>query len=229
MTISLFVTGTDTGCGKTFVCCEILNHLGSQGLDVVGLKPIASGADLKNGCLQNDDVKLLHKNSNIDIKEHDVCRYMFPEPCSPHIASSINNTAIETDEICKFVNDFKNKSDLVIVEGIGGWHVPINSEEMVCDLAVKLDIPVILVISNKLGCLNHASLTLEAILKSGVQLFGWVLNRLTNDIVAAGAVESSLEKIMGSAPVLTIDFDHQSADPVQFEVLKKLVWSNSFD
>ena len=91
------MTGTDTGCGKTFVCCEILNHLGSQGLDVVGLKPIASGADLKNGCLQNDDVKLLHKNSNIDIKEHDVCRYMFPEPCSPHIASSINNTEIDAD------------------------------------------------------------------------------------------------------------------------------------
>lgn len=229
MTEGLFITGTDTGCGKTYVCCEILNHLGTQGLDVVGLKPIASGADLKDGCLQNDDVKLLHKNSNIEIEERDVCRYLFPEPCSPHIASSINNTEIEIDKICKFVNDFKDKSDMVIVEGIGGWHVPINSQEMVCDLAVKLDIPVILVISNKLGCLNHASLTLEAIFKSGVQLFGWVLNRLTNDVVAAHAVESSLEKIMGSVPLLTIDFNNQNTDPRQFEVLRKLVGSTCLD
>ena len=229
MTAGLFITGTDTGCGKTYVCCEILNYFGTQGLDVVGLKPIASGANMKNGCLHNEDVTLLYKNSNIIVAEREICRYMFPEPCSPHIASSINNTEIDIDEICKFVNDFKNKSDVYLVEGIGGWHVPINSKKKVCDLATKLDIPVILVISNKLGCLNHASLTLEAILKSGVQFSGWVLNRLTNDVVASAAVELSLEKIMGSAPLLTIDFNNQSTNPERFEVLRKLVRSNSLD
>ena len=82
MTAGLFITGTDTGCGKTYVCCEILNYFGTQGLDVVGLKPIASGANMKNGCLHNEDVTLLYKNSNIIVAEREICRYMFPEPCS---------------------------------------------------------------------------------------------------------------------------------------------------
>ena len=225
----LFVTGTDTGCGKTFVCCEILSHLASQGFDVVGLKPIASGAEMINGRLQNSDVKLLYENTNIDIREQDICRYIFAEPCSPHIASMLNNQEIELDEICKFVDNFKTKSDIVLVEGIGGWHVPLNDKKMVCDLAAKLNIPVILVISNKLGCLNHASLTRDAILKTRVQFLGWVLNRLASDVVAPNAVESSLEKIMGTAPILTIGLNNQDTDPKQFEVLKNLMRSKSLD
>ena len=225
----LFITGTDTGCGKTFVCCQILNYFASQGLDVVGLKPIASGAERICGRLQNDDVELLHENSNIDIKAQDICRYMFAEPCSPHIASSLNNQEIKLDEICKFVDNFRAKSDIVLVEGIGGWHVPINEKQMVCDLVVELNIPVILVISNKLGCLNHASLTRDAILKTGVRFSGWVLNRLANDVVAPNAVESSLEKIMGLAPILTIDFKNEGTDFKHFEALKDLVMSKGHD
>ena len=225
----LFITGTDTGCGKTFVCCEILNHLASQGLNVVGLKPIASGAEMINGRLHNDDVGLLYENSNLDIKPQDICRYMFAEPCSPHIASLLNDREIELDEICRFVDGFKKKSDIVLVEGIGGWHVPINDQKMICDLAVELDIPVVLVISNKLGCLNHASLTHDAISKTSVKFLGWVLNRLTTDVVAPDAVESTLEKIMGTAPLLTVGFNNQSTDSKQFEALNNLIRSKSLD
>ena len=118
---------------------------------------------------------------------------------------------------------------IILVEGIGGWHVPINEKQMVCDLVAELNIPVILVISNKLGCLNHASLTRDAILKTGVQFSGWILNRLANDVVAPNAVELSLEKIMGVAPVLTIDFENENTGVKQFETLKDLMMGKGCD
>lgn len=223
MTNGFFLTGTDTGCGKTFVSCAILKFLGSQGYDVVGLKPIASGADRVLGRLRNEDVAMLYENSNIDINEGDICKYIFPEACSPNIASSINNEEIALDSICTFVEKFKTISDIVIVEGIGGWHVPINDRERVSELAEALDLPVLLVISNRLGCLNHASLTYEAILRSNARFSGWVLNKLEHDLVASVAVESSLEKIMGAPPLLTIGFEKRILNSAQFAVFQELM------
>ena len=218
-----FLTGTDTGCGKTFVSCEILRHLSSKGLDVVGLKPIASGAKKISDELRKEDVTMLWKNSNINIKETDICRYIFPEACSPHIASLINNENIELDSISNFVDNFTDISDIIVVEGIGGWHVPINSTERVSELAEVLDLPVLLVVSNKLGCLNHASLTYEAILRTKVKFSGWILNKLENNIVASRSVESSLEKILGCAPILTVEFKNNSFSSAQFERFSELI------
>jgi len=223
MKAGLFLTGTDTGCGKTYVSCQILKYLDSIGLSVVGLKPIASGADTSSGRLVNEDVSLLHQYSNVNLNQLENCRYIFPEPCSPHIAAHLNGEKINLNNICQFVDKFKAISDIILVEGIGGWHVPINSEARVCELAEKLNLPVLLVVSNKLGCLNHASLTFDAISTVNVNFCGWILNRIETNLVASSAVETSLEKIFGCAPTLTVDFENEDFDLTQFEAFQNVI------
>ncbi|TXI42544.1 MAG: dethiobiotin synthase [Nitrosomonas sp.] len=167
-----FVTGTDTGVGKTTVSCALLHAFAAQGHKVIGMKPIAAGVE--NGkCL---DVEQLIAASNISTAREYVNPYAFDPTISPHIAAQQAGTEIDLAVIQHAYQAISNQADIVIVEGAGGFLVPVNQTQNGADLACALNLPVILVVGMRLGCLNHALLTAQAIRISGLPLAGWVAN-----------------------------------------------------
>ncbi|PSJ18050.1 dethiobiotin synthase [Nitrosomonas supralitoralis] len=172
MVTGFFVTGTDTGIGKTTVSCALLHTFAAQGKKVVGMKPIAAGSE--NGKWL--DVERLLAASNISVTHQQINPYAFDPPISPHIAAQQAGTEIDLALIHQAYQELKNKADIVIVEGAGGFLVPINQSQNGSDLAQALNLPVILVVGMRLGCLNHALLTVQAIRAAGLNLAGWVAN-----------------------------------------------------
>ncbi|MBY0475900.1 MAG: dethiobiotin synthase [Nitrosomonas sp.] len=172
MSVGFFVTGTDTGIGKTTVSCALLHAFAAQGNKVVGMKPIAAGSE--NG--KWPDVEQLFAASNISITRQQINPYAFDSPISPHIAAQQADMEIDLTIIHQAYQELSSKADIVIVEGAGGFLVPINPSQNGADLAIKLNLPVILVVGMRLGCLNHALLTVEAIRIAGLNLAGWVAN-----------------------------------------------------
>jgi len=172
MSTGFFVTGTDTGIGKTFVSCLLLHIFVAQQKTVVGMKPIAAGSE--NGKWQ--DVELLRAASNIEIPVETMNPYAFVAPIAPHIAAEQESVVIEMPHIRSAYNALAEKADVVVVEGVGGFMVPINDNETTADLARLLNLPVILIVGMRLGCINHALLTVQAIKHAGLFLAGWVAN-----------------------------------------------------
>lgn len=172
MPSGLFVTGTDTGVGKTYISCLLLHALAARNMAVVGMKPIAAGCE--NG--QWRDVELLRFASNVDVPLHDLNPYALQTPIAPHIAARQEGVAIEIEHIKQCYDRLARNAEVVVVEGAGGFLVPINVLETTADLAKALDRPVILVTGMRLGCINHALLTVQAIKHAGLCLAGWVAN-----------------------------------------------------
>lgn len=183
MSQAYFITGTDTGVGKTYVSCALLRAFAAEGKRVVGMKPIAAGCERIGDQLINDDVRQLQAASNVQAALADVNPYLFELPIAPHIAAEQAGVEIQLPRIVQAFNTLQTQADLVIVEGVGGFCVPLNAIEDTTDLAVELDIPVILVVGLRLGCLNHALLTVEAIVCRGLALAGWVANHLDADML----------------------------------------------
>ena len=173
---AFFITGTDTGVGKTYVACKMIEQYVAQGYKVVGMKPVAAGCDLVNGEWVNDDVLKLEAASNVKAPRHLVNPYSFKEAIAPHIAAEIAGVQISIDTIKQAFDALTQMADIVIVEGAGGFLVPLNDNETMADLVEKLDIAIILVVGIKLGCINHSILTLEAIKKRNLMLKSWVAN-----------------------------------------------------
>ncbi len=167
-----FVTGTDTGIGKTTISCALLHAFSAQGCKVVGMKPVAAG--IENG--HWSDVQQLLAASNIHAVREHINPYAFDAPISPHIAARQAGADIDLDVILQAYRVLSSQADIVIVEGVGGFLVPINSQQNGADLANILNLPVILVVGMRLGCLNHALLTAQAIHVVGLSLAGWVAN-----------------------------------------------------
>lgn len=181
MTKGYFITGTDTGIGKTLVAQGLLQIFADQGLRVAGMKPVASGCTHTADGLRNADALALHAASSMRLEYAQVNPYAFAPAVAPHIAAAEAGVTIEPDVILRHFRRIREQADTVIVEGVGGWQVPLADNLMLPDLAVKLDLPVILVVGLRLGCLNHALLTASAIKDSGLVLAGWVANSLSND------------------------------------------------
>ena len=181
----LFITGTDTEIGKTYVSSLLIKILADEGLKVIGMKPVASGAKKINGVLQNEDALSLMQSSNVDVEYKNINPFVFEPAISPHLAAE--DAAIEIDfaEIKNNLDHLKGISDVVVVEGVGGWYAPLTSHTTVADLAETLNLPVILVVGLRLGCLNHALLTAQAIRQSGVPVAGWIANHVTEDFSSA--------------------------------------------
>ena len=186
-----FVTGTDTGVGKTLVCCALLYGFAASGKSVIGMKPIAAGAvDCASG-LNNDDVVMLRAASNVAAPQNLVNPYCFKPPIAPHLAAQQAGVQIDLARITRAYMQLAAMADIVIVEGVGGFRVPLNSDHDAADLAIDLGLPVILVVGLRLGCLNHALLTAQAIRACGLTLAGWIANRIdpamsaTEDNIAA--------------------------------------------
>ncbi len=198
--MNYFVTGTDTGVGKTLISCALLHAFAAKGLRVAGMKPIAAGCDSDE---HNEDVKELRAASNILAGYGQVNPYSFIHPVAPHIAARNAGVRIEFSRIQTSYNELSSQADVVIVEGIGGFKVPLNESQDSADLAQQLGLPVILVVGMRLGCLNHALLTAGAIAACGLQLAGWVANVLDADMFALRDNIAALEQRL-AAPLLGV-------------------------
>lgn len=171
-----FVTGTDTDVGKTVCSCAILYAMRQAGIAVVGYKPIASGCDQTSQGLRNSDALLLQHASSVSVTYDDVNPYSFYRPVSPHIAAAEENKLIEFSVLSQGLAALKAKSECVLIEGAGGWRVPVNNTDYLSSWVKQEQLSVILVVGVKLGCLNHALLTAEAIQADGLAVVGWIAN-----------------------------------------------------
>ncbi len=173
-----FVTGTDTGVGKTVVAAGLLTAMGAAGLRVRGMKPVASGSEATPEGLRNGDALHLLAASTDDPPYGTVNPYAFAPPVAPHLAAEEAGVAIEPGPIEAAFSTLREGVDAVVVEGVGGWKVPLGRSWTTADLASRLGLPVVVVVGLRLGCINHALLTVESVLASGLPLLGWVANEL---------------------------------------------------
>lgn len=171
-----FITGTDTEVGKTWCSLGLMAALQQQGKSVVAMKPVASGCMVMPNGLRNDDALRLQAQASIVLPYESVNSYAFEPAIAPHIAAAQSGVTINLDTIVETLQGMEDKADITIVEGVGGWQVPLNETETVADLAKALDLPVILVVGLRLGCINHALLSAESIRTSGCRLAGWIGN-----------------------------------------------------
>lgn len=171
-----FITGTDTEIGKTFVTAALLHAFGGQGLRTLGMKPIAAGAELIDGVWHNEDVDQLIEAANVKAPQEIVVPYLMQTPAAPHIVAKLENVQIDVQHIAACYQQARELADVVLVEGVGGYVVPLNDTVSTVDMAQALNLPVILVVGMRLGCINHALLTAQAIAASGLRLAGWVAN-----------------------------------------------------
>lgn len=177
-----FVTGTDTDVGKTLTATAMLHALVQTGVRACGMKPVAAGAALREGVWHNDDADSLAAAGNVVMLASLTTPYLFREPVAPHIAAELEGIAIESTPILAAFIEIAAASDAVVVEGVGGFRVPLSGDFDTADLAQQLDLPVVLVVGLRLGCINHALLTLESIKARGLLLAGWVANELEADM-----------------------------------------------
>jgi len=195
------VTGTDTGVGKTLVACSLLRAFAGRGIKAVGMKPVATGAVPGGNGLVHDDVERLIAAANVTAPRERVNPYCFAPPIAPHIAASEAAAKIDLDHIRRCFDALADLADLVIVEGVGGFRVPLGSGADTAQLAARLALPVVLVVAMRLGCLNHALLTVEAIAGRGLTLAGWVANHIDPRMIAAEDNVRALETLI-AAPLL---------------------------
>ncbi len=171
-----FITGTDTDVGKTFVTVALMRYFKQQGNTVLGMKPVASGCVAGESGLRNDDALLLQADASKKIDYDLINPYAFVSPVSPHIAAREDDKEIKLSVINESFQVLKEQAEIVLVEGVGGWLAPLSPSVDVADLAVSLQLPVILVVAIRLGCINHARLSYAAIKSSGITCAGWIAN-----------------------------------------------------
>jgi len=173
-----FVTGTDTGIGKTYFTLACISALQQAGYKTLAMKPVASGAEWIDGQLRNEDALLIQQTLNHAVDYDLINPYAFAAPVSPHIAAQQAGVEIDLQHIKTCYQQFSESAEFVIVEGVGGWLAPLTDQLTVADMAATLALPVVLVVGIRLGCLNHAMLTAQAIRQTGLSLSGWVANVL---------------------------------------------------
>jgi dethiobiotin synthetase len=198
-----FITGTDTEIGKSWVSAGLISKFVNEGNKVAGMKPIASGCEQTPDGLRNEDALLLQKCCNVDAEYNLINPYHFPEPIAPHIAAEKAGVEISFHHILHSYQQLESISDIVIVEGVGGWRVPLGKDGDVAALARQLGLPVILVVGLRLGCINHALLTAEAIQSDGLELAGWVGNCVASEMAEQQANIDTLQQSL-NAPCIGI-------------------------
>jgi dethiobiotin synthetase len=205
----LFVTGTDTDVGKTRISVALMSLLAESGGQVAGMKPIASGCDVRSQGLRNDDAIQLSEQATVSLPYDLINPYAFEPAIAPHIAAKQIGVQIDIDTIQQHFEQIKEQVDHVVVEGAGGWLVPIDQTLTLADVVVRLDLPVVLVVGIQLGCINHALLTVEAIQQRGLSVYGWVANHVT-DCAESTAIIATLKAAisspcLGVVPVLAAE------------------------
>jgi dethiobiotin synthetase len=202
----LFITGTDTGIGKTRATLHLMKALQANGASVLGLKPVATGACRRDGRWVNADALALWGESSICLPYEAVNPYCFEPPASPHLAAALAGTTIPVPELAAHCLRAAEFADMTLVEGAGGWRVPLNERQSIADLAKALDFPVIMVVGLRLGCINHALLTEGAIRMTGCSMAGWIANRIDDQFVYADASIQTLEDAFGVPPLAIMPY-----------------------
>lgn len=214
----LFVTGTDTEVGKTQISIGFMRKLQQQGHRTAAMKPVASGCIWQQQQWQNDDALALIAQSDVKLDYAQVNPYAFEPAIAPHIAAEQAGVTVSLNTIKQQYDSINRQTDAVIVEGAGGWLVPLNETETMADLAIKLDLPVVLVVAIKLGCINHALLTVESIHRHGLKLAGWIANHTEHQSESAEIIDSLKARIeapcLGVVPHLD---SHQMATDIFIE------------
>jgi len=212
VTPALFVTGTDTGVGKTRVAAALCRGLAARGIRVAAMKPVASGCALTPEGLRNEDAHTLLAAMNVRARYSDVNPYAFAPAIAPHIAAREAGVDIDFNVLDRAYERLRMQSHALIVEGAGGWLAPLDSSRAFADLAVHWQMDVVLVVGMRLGCLNHALLTAESIERRGLRLRGWVANSIDPKFERLPENMSSLEGRI-AAPCLGIFSFEPHADP----------------
>ncbi|WDD95521.1 dethiobiotin synthase [Burkholderia sp. FERM BP-3421] len=176
--LSLFVTGTDTEIGKTFVSAALLYGFARHGLRAAAMKPIAAGAYERDGVWRNEDADQLDAAANVALPPAIRTPFLLKAPAAPHIVAAEERVTLDIGTIVAAHQRACEAADIVVVEGVGGFRVPLDTTRDTADLAVALGLPVVLVVGMRLGCINHALLTADAIAARGLTLAGWVANRI---------------------------------------------------
>lgn len=197
MKVGVFVTGTDTGVGKTLIAAALVHGFAQRGFAAAGMKPVAAGCTRHAGALVSDDVEQLCAAANVILPRHLVNPCAFEPPLAPHIAAQQAGQGIVLETILTAFRQAQSSVDALVVEGVGGFRVPLNAMQDTADLAAMLNLPVLLVVGMRLGCLSHALLTVEAILGRGLTLAGWVANGIDPEMTA---VEQNIEALDARIP-----------------------------
>lgn len=212
-----FVTGTNTGVGKTLVTSALLAAARQRGLRTAGLKPVAAGCEMTNDGLRNDDALALLSQTSLPLSYDQVNPVALAPAIAPHIAADQEGRRLSADRLAGFCRGTMMQSvDLLLIEGAGGWRVPLNERETFADLVKILQLPVILVVGMELGCINHALLTAEAVRRDGLTLAGWVANRVAPEMPCYEENLHSLQQwlgcpMMGQLPYLAEPNAEQAA------------------
>jgi dethiobiotin synthetase len=208
-----FITGTDTDVGKTCATIALMRYFKRQGKTVLGMKPVASGCTLQAGELKNADALLIQEHASIALDYQLINPYAYELPVSPHIAGIHNPVKLAV--IVERFNSIKALADVIIVEGAGGWYAPLNAQNDISDLAKALALPVILVVGLRLGCINHAKLSYQAIQLSGIACVGWIAVCVDPDLLNR---DENIQTITAALPVPLIGvLPYQQ--PLDFELL----------
>ena len=206
-----FVTGTDTGVGKTFISCAFLECAKRQGFSALGLKPVAAGAQNTEQGLRNGDALALLHASSIKLDYRQINPLCLEAATAPHLAAAAQKIRISLERLTGLVRgSLMMNAQVTLIEGAGGWRVPLNESEYLSALPLGLNIPIILVVGVRLGCINHALLTAEAIRRDGLSLAGWVANHLEPQLShAEGIIQSLTQRIhapcLGQVPYLAAE------------------------
>jgi len=212
-----FIAGTDTDVGKTYVSCKILEAAAAQGMSTLGLKPVSAGCELVEGQYQNEDAQALITHSSLKLPYTQVNPVALLDACSPHIAAANAGKAVSASRVVGYCNGaLMQRPDFALVEGAGGWRVPISPRETMADIAKQLGFPVILVVGLKLGCLSHALLTAEAIRRDGLTIAGWVGNQVEPTAMAFFEENvATLNSALGVPNIGVLPYDGQVCEPSQ--------------
>jgi dethiobiotin synthetase len=200
----IFITGTDTGVGKTVVAAALVRGLVTRGLRVAVMKPVASGSERTPEGLRNEDALTLMAASNVAAPYDRINPYCFEPAISPHIAAKEAGIAVDLAHIQQNFALLTAASDITVVEGAGGWLAPIGPRASIRDLALALHLPVVMVVGVRLGCINHALLTKLAIESHGAQLAGWIANAIDPSMERPAANLETLVNVLETPPLAVV-------------------------
>ena len=215
MTRGVFVTGTDTGVGKTLIAGSLLRSLCTSGMRAIGMKPVAAGID--SGAAMNTDVAALIAAANVAAPATDINPYSFALPVAPHLASKAAGVGIELERIADAYARLAALAEAIVVEGAGGVLVPLGTQTDMLDIPARLDLPVLLVVGIRLGCLNHALLSALAIASRGLRLAGWVANRIEPEMPAADGNVTTLRERLPAPLIADVPWCERGERAVQFD------------
>lgn len=212
--ISLFITGTDTDVGKTYVSIGLLKCFRHRGLQTLALKPVASGCKKQRLLWVNDDALALQREATILLPYENINPFRFEMPIAPHIAAKQQAMLLNKEKVSAHISQImqSNSADILLVEGAGGWHLPLNEHDFMSMTVAELKLQVILIVGMKVGCLNHALLTRDAISQSGAQLVAWVANEIQPNMDALHENKAALDSWLQVPCLGLIPFQAKAED-----------------